>query len=88
LARRLLLLFAMELLGILVLERKAWVGKGLVDRGLGEKARGTRGSYIWNRQRDRGRRSWPYLKKFGKWRDSLNRTVAWSFGIQAESYSV
>jgi hypothetical protein len=29
-----------------------------------------------------------YPKEFGKWRDSLNRTVAGSFGIQAESYSV
>jgi hypothetical protein len=29
-----------------------------------------------------------YPKKFGKWRDSLNRTVVGSFGIQAESYSV
>jgi hypothetical protein len=34
--------------------------------------------------RDRG----AYPKKFGKWRDSLNRTVVGSFGIQAESYSV
>jgi hypothetical protein len=48
LAQRLLLLFAMELLGVLVLEKKAWVGKGLEDRGLGEKARSTRGSYLWN----------------------------------------
>jgi hypothetical protein len=29
-----------------------------------------------------------YPKKFGKWRDSLDRTVAKSFGIRAESYSV
>jgi hypothetical protein len=29
-----------------------------------------------------------YLKKFGKWRDSLDRTVAESFGIHAEPYSV
>jgi hypothetical protein len=29
-----------------------------------------------------------YPKKFGKWRDSINRTVAGSFGIQDESYSV
>jgi hypothetical protein len=29
-----------------------------------------------------------YPKKFGKWRVSLNRTVAGSFEIQAESYSV
>jgi hypothetical protein len=29
-----------------------------------------------------------YPKKFGKWRDSFDRMVAGSFGIQAESYSV
>jgi hypothetical protein len=29
-----------------------------------------------------------YPKKFGKWRDSFDRTVAGSFGIHAESYSV
>jgi hypothetical protein len=29
-----------------------------------------------------------YPMKFGKWRDSLNRTVIGSFGIHAESYSV
>jgi hypothetical protein len=29
-----------------------------------------------------------YPKKFGKWRDSLNRTIVGSIGIQAESYSV
>jgi hypothetical protein len=29
-----------------------------------------------------------YPKKFGKWRDSLDRTVAESFGIEVESYSV
>jgi hypothetical protein len=29
-----------------------------------------------------------YPKKFWKWRDSLDRTVAESFGIHGESYSV
>jgi hypothetical protein len=29
-----------------------------------------------------------YPKKFGKWGDSFDRTVAESFGIHAESYSV
>jgi hypothetical protein len=33
-----------------------------------------------------GRHAYP--EKFGKSRDSLNRTVVGSFGIQAESYSV
>jgi hypothetical protein len=37
------------------------------------------------------KRSWPEIvahKKFEKWRDSLDRTIAESFGIHAESYSV
>jgi hypothetical protein len=29
-----------------------------------------------------------YPKKFGKWRDPFDPTVAESFGIHAESYSV
>jgi hypothetical protein len=29
-----------------------------------------------------------YPKKFGKWRDSFDRTVAESFGIHVESYSI
>jgi hypothetical protein len=29
-----------------------------------------------------------YPEKFGRWRDFLNRIAIWSFGIQAESYSV
>jgi hypothetical protein len=37
LAGRLLLLFAMEFLGVLVLKRKALIGKGLKGRGLGER---------------------------------------------------
>jgi hypothetical protein len=88
LARRLLLLFALELLGVLVLEKKAWVGIGLEGRGLGERL-GALEVLIYRTGEeimagDRG----AYPKKFGKWRDSLNRTVAGSFGIQAESYSV
>jgi hypothetical protein len=87
-AGRLLLMFAIELLGILVLERKAWVGKGLEDRGLAERLGapevviyGTRKEIVVG---DRG----AYPKKFGKWRDYLGRTVAESFGIHVESYSV
>jgi hypothetical protein len=71
-----------------VLERKAWVGKGLEDRGLGERIGapeviiyGTRKEIVAG---DRG----AYPKKFGKWRDSLGRTVAESFGIHIEPYSV
>jgi hypothetical protein len=29
-----------------------------------------------------------YPKKFGKWRDSFDRTIAESFGIHVESYSI
>jgi hypothetical protein len=81
-------MFAMELLGVLVLERKAWIGKGLKDRELGERL-GALGVLIYGTgkeivARDRG----AYPKKFGKWRDSLDRTVAESFGIHLESYSV
>jgi hypothetical protein len=88
LARRLLLLFAMELLGVLVLERKAWVGKGLKDRELGERL-GAPEVLIYGTgkeimARDRG----AYPKKFGKWKGSLGRTVAESFGIHVESYSI
>jgi hypothetical protein len=67
---------------------KAWVGIGLEGRGLGERL-GAPEVLIYRTGEeivagDRG----AYPKKFGKWRDTLNRTVAGSFGIQAESYSV
>jgi hypothetical protein len=78
----------MELLGVLVLERKSLGWQRLGSRGLGEKLwapevliYGTSKEIVAG---DRG----TYLKKFGKWRDYLNRTVTGSFGIQAESYSV
>jgi hypothetical protein len=78
----------MELLGVLVLEGKAWIGKVLKDRELGERL-GAPGVLIYGTGKeivagDRG----AYPKKFGKWRDSLDRTVAESFGINLESYSV
>jgi hypothetical protein len=73
----------MEFLGVLVLERK-----GLEGRGLGERLGapeiliyGTGGVIMAG---DRG----AYHKKYGKWRDSLDQTVAESFGIHAGSYSV
>jgi hypothetical protein len=62
--------------------------KGLKGRGLGERLwapevliYGTGEEIVAG---DRG----AYPKKFGKWRDSLGRTVAESFGIHAESCSV
>jgi hypothetical protein len=75
-------------LGVLVLKGKAWIGKGLEGRRLGERLGATEvliyGTGKEIVARDRG----AYPKRFGKWRDSLNRTAAGSFGIQAESYSV
>jgi hypothetical protein len=70
------------------LREKAWVDEGLEDRGLGERL-GAPEVLIYETGEeivagDRG----AYPKKFGKWRDSLNRTVVGSFEIQAESYSV
>jgi hypothetical protein len=75
-------------LGVLVLKGKDWIGKGLESRGLSGRL-GAREVLIYGTGKeivagDRG----AYPKKFGKWRDSLNRTVAGSFGIQAESYLV
>jgi hypothetical protein len=60
----------------------------LGGRGFGERL-GTIGVFIYGIDegivaRDRG----AYPKKFGKWRDSFDRTVVEPFGIHAESYSV
>jgi hypothetical protein len=60
----------------------------LEDRRFGERL-GAPGALIYGTGKeivagDHG----AYPKKFGKWRDSLNRTVVGSFGIQVESYSV
>jgi hypothetical protein len=59
----------------------------LESRGLGERLEapeiliyGTGKEIV---AEDRG----AYPKKFGKWRDSLNRTVVGLFGIQVELYS-
>jgi hypothetical protein len=69
-------------------KQRAWVGKGLEGRGFGERL-GAPEVLIYGTGEeitagDRG----AYPKKFGKWRDFLDRTVAESFGIHAESYSV
>jgi hypothetical protein len=78
----------MELFGVLVLERISLYWQRLESRGLGERLGapevlidGTGKEIVAG---DRG----AYPNKFGKWRDSLNRTVVGSFGIQAGSYSV
>jgi hypothetical protein len=87
-AGRLLLLFAMEFLGVLVLETESLGWQWLKDRRLGERLRvpefliyGTGEEIVAG---DRG----AYPKKFEKWRDFLSQIVAESFGIRIESYSV
>jgi hypothetical protein len=87
-AGRLLLLFAIEFLGVLALETKGLGWQRLEDRGFGERPRPpeflicSAGKEIV--AGDRG----AYPKEFGKWRNFLCRTVAKSFGIRLESYSV
>jgi hypothetical protein len=83
-----LLLFAKEFLGVLVLETENLGWQRLEDRGLGERLRLPE-FFIYSAGEeivagDRG----AYPKKFGKWRDFLSRTIAESFGIPIESYSV
>jgi hypothetical protein len=48
----------MELLGVLVLERKAWVGKSMEDRELGESLGAPEVLIYGTGGEDRGRRSW------------------------------
>jgi hypothetical protein len=77
----------MKLFGVLVLEKGSLDWQILESRGLCERL-GAPEVLIYGTGKeivtgDRG----AYPEKFGKWRDSLNRTVAGSFGIQAGSYS-
>jgi hypothetical protein len=58
LAGRLLLLFAMEFLGVLVLETKSLGWQRFGRQRILWKARCTRSPYLWNWRRDRGQRSW------------------------------
>jgi hypothetical protein len=88
LAQRLLLLPTIELFGVLVLEKRSLDWQRLESRGFGERLGepevliyGTGKEIV---ARDRG----AYPEKFGRWRDSLNRIVVESFGIQAGLYSV
>jgi hypothetical protein len=83
-----LLLPAIELLGVLVLERESLDWQRLEGRRLGERL-GAPAVLIYGTGKeivagDRG----AYPKKFGRWRNFLNRIVVGSFGIKAESYSV
>jgi hypothetical protein len=88
LARRLLLLPAIKFLGVLVLKKESLDWQRLEGKRLGERL-GAPTVFIYGDGKeivaaDRG----AYPKKFGRWRDFLNRIVVGSFGIQAESYSV
>jgi hypothetical protein len=83
-----LLLPAIELLGVLVLEKGSLDWQKLEGRRLGERL-GAPVVLIYGTDKeivagDHG----AYPEKFGRWRDFLNRIVVGSFGIQAESYSV
>jgi hypothetical protein len=78
----------MEVLEVLVLKRKAWIVKGLKGRGLGERLGAPEVLIYGTSEEIVAKDCGAYPKKFGKWRDSLDRTVAESFGIHAESYSV
>jgi hypothetical protein len=84
LARSLLLLPAIELLGVLVLEKGSLDWQRLESRRLGESL-GAPVVLIYGTGKeivagDRG----AYPEKFERWRDFLNRIVVGSFGIQAE----
>jgi hypothetical protein len=83
-----LLLPAIELFGVLVLEKRSLDWQRLESRGLGERL-GAHEVLIYGTGKEivAGDRD-AYPEKFGRWRDSLNRIVVGSFGIQAGSYSV
>jgi hypothetical protein len=79
---------AIRLLGVLVLEKGSLDWQRLEGRRLGDRL-GAPAVLIYGTGKeivvgDRG----AYLEKFGRWRYFLNRVVVWTFGIQAESYSV
>jgi hypothetical protein len=83
-----LLLPAIELFGVLVLEKRSLGWQRLESRGLGERL-GAPEVLIYGTGKeivagDHG----AYPEKFGRWRDFLNRTVVGSFGIQSGSYLV
>jgi hypothetical protein len=87
LARRLLLLPAIEFLGLLVLEKESLDWQRLEGRRLDERL-GAPAVPIYGTSKEivAGDRV-AYPEKFGRWRDFLNRIIVGSFGIQARSYS-
>jgi hypothetical protein len=83
-----LLLPAIGLFGVLVLEKRSLDWQRLESRRLGERL-GAPEVFIYGTGKEivAGVRG-AYPEKFGRWRDSLDRIVVGSFGIQAGSYSV
>jgi hypothetical protein len=66
----------MEFLGVLYWKQRAWVGKGLEGKGFGGSL-GAPEVLIYGTSEeivagDRG----AYPRKFGRWRDSFDQTVA------------
>jgi hypothetical protein len=88
LARLLLLLPAIEFLGVLVLEKGSLDWQRLKDRRLGESLGAPTVLFYGTGKEIMARDHGAYFEKFGRWRDFLNRIVVGTFGIQAESYSV
>jgi hypothetical protein len=88
LARCLLPLPAIRFLGVLVLKKGSLDWQRLEGERLGERLGAPTVLFMEDGQEivalDRG----AYPKKFGRWRDFLNRIAVGSFGIQVESCSV
>jgi hypothetical protein len=71
-----------------VLEKRSLDWQRLESRRLGESL-GAHAVLIFGTGKEIvARDSGAYPEKFGRWRDSFNRIVVGSFGIQVESYSV
>jgi hypothetical protein len=78
----------MEFLEVLALETESLSWQRLEDKGLGEMLRPPEFLiYMAGEEIVAGDRG-AYPKKFGRWRNFLSRTVAESFRIPIESYSV
>jgi hypothetical protein len=83
-----LLLPAIGLFGVLVLEKRSLDWQRLESRRLGERLGAPEVLIYGTGKEIVARVRGAYPKKFGRWRDSLNRIVVGSFGIQPGSYSV
>jgi hypothetical protein len=76
------------LLGLLVLEKRSLDWQRLETRGLCERLGAPEVVIYGTGKEIMAKNRGAYPEKFGKWRDSLNRTIVGSFGIQAGLYSV